>query len=102
VITPCTLLESESCHVASHRCLVLVVDRRSSQLPYLQEGLLHHVLGFAAIPDDQAEGAVQTGVLRVDEVVEVDRGGSGGLLGSPRFYERRVGREAKWFVHPET
>ena len=69
-------------------------------LPHPQEGLLHHVLGFAAIPDDQAEGAEQTGVLCVDEVLEVDRGGSGGLLGGP--HELRVGREAKWLVHPAT
>ena len=71
-------------------------------LPHLQEGLLHHVLGFAAIPDDQAEGAIEAGVRRVHEVLEVDQGGSGGLLGSLRSLERRVGREAKLFVHPDT
>ena len=59
-------------------------------LPDLQERFLHHVLGFAAIPDDQAEGAVQSGVLRMDEVLEVDQGGLGGLLGNPRSDGRLV------------
>src|SRR5207342_2620401 len=70
-------------------------------LPYLHEGFLHQVLGFAAVPDDQAEGAVQTGVLRADEVLEVDRGGWGGLRGSLRSHGRLVEHDAKSFVHPE-
>jgi hypothetical protein len=45
-----------------------------------RKGLLHHILGFAAIPDDQAEGAVQSGVLRMDEVLEVDQGRLGALF----------------------
>ena len=71
-------------------------------LPHLQEGLLHHILGFAAIPDDQAEGAVKSGVLRMDEVFEVDQGGLGGGLGGPRSDGHLVWHEANWFVHSET